>query len=114
MESRKAALVDTFICLHLLREEQRLDTTAAETFSTGGANLSSILSQIARWLGWESWVQHYEFEDASLLDMDYDTGNFDRLRFISDANTSDQTLRSTQRWFDHLSVRRFMIGYRIA
>jgi anaphase-promoting complex subunit 1 len=74
IENRKAALVDTFICLHLLREEQRLDTTAAESFSTGVADLSPILSQIARWLGWDSWKQHYEFEDASLIDLDYDTG----------------------------------------
>ena len=74
IENRKAALVDTFICLHLLREEQRLDTTAAESFSAGVADLSPILSQIARWLGWDSWIQHYEFEDASSIDLDYDTG----------------------------------------
>ena len=74
MENRKAALVDIFICLHLLREEQRLDTTAAESLSTGVANLSPVLAQIARWLGWDSWIQHYEFEEASLVDTDYDTG----------------------------------------
>jgi anaphase-promoting complex subunit 1 len=74
IETRKAALVDIFICLHLLREEERLDTTAAESFSTGVANLSPVLGQIARWLGWDSWIQHYEFEEASLIDTDYDTG----------------------------------------
>lgn len=74
LESRKAALVDIFICLHLLREEQRLDTTAAESLSTGVTNLSPILAQIARWLGWDSWIQHYEYEEASLIDIDYDTG----------------------------------------
>jgi anaphase-promoting complex subunit 1 len=74
IESRKTALADTFICLHLLREEQRLDTTAADSSTTGVANLSPILAQVARWLGWDSWIRHYEFEDASLLDMDYDTG----------------------------------------
>lgn len=74
IETRKAALVDTFICLHLLREEQRLDTATAESFSTGVANLSPVLAQMARWLGWDSWIQHYEFEEASLLDTDYDTG----------------------------------------
>lgn len=74
IESRKAALVDIFTCLHLLREEQRLDTTTAESLSTGVANLSPVLAQIARWLGWDSWIQHYEFEEASLIDTDYDTG----------------------------------------
>jgi anaphase-promoting complex subunit 1 len=38
------------------------------------ANLSPVLAQIARWLGWDSWIQHYEFEEASLIDTDYDTG----------------------------------------
>jgi anaphase-promoting complex subunit 1 len=74
IETRKAALVDIVTCLHLLREEQRLDTTAADSFSTGVANLSPVLAQVVAWLGWDSWKQHYEFEDASLLDMDYDTG----------------------------------------
>jgi len=74
IESRKAALVDVFICLHLLREEQRVDITTAESLSTGVANLSPILAQIARWIGWDSWIQHYEFEEASLVDTDYDIG----------------------------------------
>jgi len=76
IESRKAALIDTFICLHLFREEQRLDTTAADSCSTGVASLSPVLAQVATWLGWQNWVRHYKFEDASLLDMDYDNGKW--------------------------------------
>ena len=46
----------------------------AEAFSTGLASLAPITAQIGRWLGWDSWIQHYEVEDASLLNIDYDAG----------------------------------------
>ena len=92
IESRKAALVDIFICLHLMREEQRLDTTTAESLSTGVANLSPILAQVARWIGWDSWIQHYEFEEASLIDTDYDTGKllFCQAQQPRSANTANR------------------------
>ena len=76
LESRKAALADTFIGLHLLREEQKLDTTMADSVTIGIASLNPILAQIARWLGWTSWVESYDLEEAALLDVDYDTGEF--------------------------------------
>lgn len=71
-ESRKSALVDTFLGLHLLREEQRLDTMVSDSFSSGVLSLTPILAQIARWFRWTSWATAYDVEDASLLDMDYD------------------------------------------
>ena len=71
-ESRKTALVDIIIGLHLLHEEQKLDTTMVDSFSTGALSLSPVLGQIARWLGWANWVNIYDVEDASLLDLDYD------------------------------------------
>ncbi|KAH7369992.1 hypothetical protein BKA65DRAFT_444719 [Rhexocercosporidium sp. MPI-PUGE-AT-0058] len=73
LELRKAALTDVFIALHLLNEEQKLDTMMADSFSSGQASLAPILAQIARWLGWDSWMQHYEVEEASLLNVDYDS-----------------------------------------
>jgi len=73
IETRKAALSDTVVALHLLREEYKLDTMTSDSFSTGVASLTPILAQMARWLGWTSWVQAYEVEEASLLDAEYDT-----------------------------------------
>ncbi|CZT42602.1 related to bimE protein [Rhynchosporium secalis] len=73
IEVRKAALTDIFIALHLLNEEQKLDTMMADSFSTGLSSLAPILAQIARWLRWDSWMQYYEVEEASLLNVDYDT-----------------------------------------
>lgn len=72
-ERQNAALVDIFVGLHLLHEEQRLNTMTADSLSSGIVSLTPILAQIARWFGWDSWVAAYDVEDAALLEMDYDT-----------------------------------------
>jgi anaphase-promoting complex subunit 1 len=89
IEARKTALTDAFIGLHLLREEQKLNTMESDAFSTGNSSLTPILIQIARWLGWKNWVQTYEVEEASLLDADYDTGKSKSLRVIDRADNSN-------------------------
>lgn len=71
-EGQKAALVDIFVGLHLLREEQRLDTMTSDSLSSGIVSLTPVLSQIARWFRWESWVAAYDVEEALLLETDYD------------------------------------------
>ena len=71
-ETQKDALVDIFVGLHLLHEEQRLDTTTSDSFSSGIVSLTPVLAQIARWFRWDSWATAYDVEDASLLEMDYD------------------------------------------
>jgi anaphase-promoting complex subunit 1 len=74
IEVRKAALTDTFTGLHLLHEEQKLDTMMADSVRCGISSLTPILGQIAKWLGWASWQQHYENEDSSLVGIEYDSG----------------------------------------
>lgn len=73
-ESRKAALVDIIIGLHLIHEEQKLDTTRADSFSTGVASLAPVLSQIARWIRWTNWINVYDVEEVSMLGVDFDAG----------------------------------------
>lgn len=53
---------DIFIGLHLLHEEQKLNTTTPRTGSPGLVDLRAILLQIARWMGWSQWVQLYDLE----------------------------------------------------
>ena len=72
-ESRMSALRDAFIGLHLVREEQKLDTMKSDSSASGAINLTPVLSQIARWLDWKSWVDFYDVEEASLLDTNYDS-----------------------------------------
>lgn len=55
LEVRKAAIADVLVGLHLLREEQRLDTTVVETGCASMPSLTPILAQLGGWLGWESW-----------------------------------------------------------
>ena len=75
LQSRTAALTDTFVALHLLREEEKLDTMTSDSFTTGVASLTPILSQLARWLGWTNWISIYDVEEASALDIVYDTSS---------------------------------------
>lgn len=72
-ENRKTALADIIIGLHLLHEEQKLDTTMVDSLNTGTLSLSPILGQITRWLGWSNWANIYDVEDASMFDLEYDT-----------------------------------------
>ncbi|TGO38049.1 hypothetical protein BHYA_0083g00280 [Botrytis hyacinthi] len=72
LELRQAALIDILTALHLLREERKLNTMTADSFSTGVSTLTPVLTQIVRWLRWESWIDFYKTEEASLVDAPYD------------------------------------------
>ncbi|KAM3086397.1 Anaphase-promoting complex subunit 1 [Clarireedia jacksonii] len=74
IDMRQAALIDTLAALHLLHEEEKLDTMASDSFNTGVPSLTPVLAQIVRWLGWESWIEYYETEEAALVDAQYDNG----------------------------------------
>lgn len=74
-DSRKRALVDTVVGLHLFREEQKLDTMMSDAVSSGVASLMPVLAQMVHWLGWSTWTSYYEIEEASLIDLEYDEGN---------------------------------------
>ncbi|KAK2628833.1 hypothetical protein QTJ16_001936 [Diplocarpon rosae] len=94
LDVRKAALTDMYIGLHLLHEEQKLDTMTTDSFSTGLASLAPILAQLARWLGWDGWIQHYEVEEASQCYVDYDSGEYQYLLNGSTHIRSDSPLNS--------------------
>ena len=74
LDSRKAALVDIVIGLHLLHEEQKLDTTAVDSLTTGTVSLGPVLAQIVRWIGWSGWAHMYGVEEVSMLAVDFDSG----------------------------------------
>lgn len=53
---------DTFVALHLLLEEQKLNITVPDNVSPGPTDLRAVMLQIARWLQWDEWVLLYELE----------------------------------------------------
>jgi anaphase-promoting complex subunit 1 len=76
---RNANFVDLIVGLHLTREEDKINTMTTDSFSVGVANLAPILGQLVRWLRWPQWSDYYSNDDASLLDVVYDTGKCYRL-----------------------------------
>lgn len=91
LKTRKAALVDIVVGLHLLREEQKLDIMTADAFSTGTATLTPVLAQIIRWLKWPNWIARYKVEEAQLLDMIYDTGKSSQFDQLNSANLYEES-----------------------
>ncbi|KAJ9283942.1 hypothetical protein DTO021C3_8477 [Paecilomyces variotii] len=68
--TRRTALCSILICLHFLREEQKLFTYESESSYRKMGMLAPVLAQIGRWLGWGSWTwkqdSYYGCEMASI------------------------------------------------
>ncbi|RDL32567.1 Uncharacterized protein BP5553_09023 [Venustampulla echinocandica] len=74
IHARKTALTDIITGLHLLREEDKLHTMATDSYSTGVSGLAPVLGQMVHWLGWNTWMAHYDLDEVLLLDLKYDNG----------------------------------------
>ncbi|KAI4140724.1 MAG: hypothetical protein L6R39_005680, partial [Caloplaca ligustica] len=65
-ESRGGITANLLVGLHLLREEFKLDSTAAEAADS----MTPILAQLGGWLGWKSWgfksPAYYALESADM------------------------------------------------
>lgn len=69
---RQAAISDIILALHLLREEQKLDITVVDSPEAGRPNLTPVLAQLCRWIGWSSWADSYDLEDVAMDGIEYD------------------------------------------
>lgn len=76
LETRRSAAWSIIMGLHLLMEEQKLDTLAAESLFPGPADLRVITCQIARWLRWHDFVHQYELGIQVSVDPKHDGGWF--------------------------------------
>lgn len=73
-DSRRKAAWSLIVGLHLLLEEQKLDTLAPEYLSPGRADLRVVLCQIGRWLRWHEFVALYELGIQMDVDPKHDNG----------------------------------------
>lgn len=78
-EARQTALAKILIGLNLLREEEKLDLRADESYNSE-TSLSPVIAQIGAWLGWKDWnwkddshyasdiagVHRWQFEDVKI------------------------------------------------
>ncbi|KAI8251309.1 Negative regulator of mitosis [Colletotrichum sp. SAR 10_98] len=72
-ENRGNAAWNIFVALHLLLEEQKLEIMTPEYASPGTTQLRVVMGQIARWLGWQDFVDMYELGIQEELEPRYDT-----------------------------------------
>lgn len=77
-ESRSAALIDIITGLHLLREEEKLNTMTVDLLTSGAATLIPVVAQMVRWLAWTDWIEVYAVEDACIVEVSYDSGKYKR------------------------------------
>ncbi|KAG9245464.1 hypothetical protein BJ878DRAFT_18018 [Calycina marina] len=68
LEVRKTIATTVVIGLHLLHEEEKLNTMNSDSLSTGGPSMTPILAQLVKWLNWDTWLAYYDTEDAALPD----------------------------------------------
>ncbi|KAH9905946.1 hypothetical protein F4778DRAFT_685792 [Xylariomycetidae sp. FL2044] len=61
-QSRKQHAQDAFMALHVLLEEQKLNTTSPYATCPGQVSLHSVLRHLCLWLKWYEWVTILEFE----------------------------------------------------
>ncbi|EEY17322.1 PC_rep repeat-containing protein [Verticillium alfalfae VaMs.102] len=71
-EDSHSAVWAFFIGLHLLLEEQKLDTSTPEYATPGIAELRVLMAQIARWLRWHEFASYYEMGLQEELENRYD------------------------------------------
>lgn len=62
--------------LHLFREEQKLDSMGASSDTNINGDLTPILAQLGRWLGWPNWDwkagQYYGYETKAAADFGFE------------------------------------------
>ncbi|OAA73562.1 hypothetical protein ISF_00463 [Cordyceps fumosorosea ARSEF 2679] len=71
--SRRKAVSDIFMALHLLLEEERLDIMTSEYVSPGRTDLRVVLCQISRWLKWYGFAAIYELGIQEVVDEKFDS-----------------------------------------
>ena len=67
---RRDALATVLVGVHLLREEQKLDTRSAEITCSQDQQLAPVLAQIGHWLAWEGWSWKQGYYHTEIVNVD--------------------------------------------
>ncbi|CBX98125.1 similar to 20S cyclosome subunit (APC1/BimE) [Plenodomus lingam JN3] len=77
---RISSLSEIVVCLHLFREERKLDTMCHNFAGTQTGNLAPLLAQIGHWLRWDAWDWRqggfFDLDGGSANDWAYEESNF--------------------------------------
>ncbi|KAF2849249.1 hypothetical protein T440DRAFT_132010 [Plenodomus tracheiphilus IPT5] len=86
---RISSLSEIVVCLHLFREECKLDTMSQDFASTRTGNLAPLLAQIGHWLRWDAWGWRL----GGFFDLDCGSANdwaYEDSKFTSDVRLHSQ------------------------
>ncbi|KAI0023328.1 hypothetical protein F4780DRAFT_786818 [Xylariomycetidae sp. FL0641] len=61
-DNRQRYAQETFLALHLLLEDQKLNITSPHTTSPSVADLRALLLQMTQWMKWSEWASIYDIE----------------------------------------------------
>jgi len=77
---RISSLSEIVVCLHLFREERKLDTMCPDFAASRTGNLAPLLAQLGHWLRWEAWDWRlggfFDLDGGSANDWTYEESNF--------------------------------------
>lgn len=68
---RISSLSEIVVCLHLFREERKLDTLCHDFAGTQPGNLAPLLAQVGHWLCWDAW----DWRRGGFFDLDGGSAN---------------------------------------
>ncbi|KAJ4365618.1 Anaphase-promoting complex subunit 1 [Neocucurbitaria cava] len=68
---RISSLSEIVVCLHLFREERKLDALCQSFTSSQAGNLAPVLAQLGHWLRWDAW----DWRLGGFFDLDGGSGN---------------------------------------
>lgn len=77
---RISSLSEIVVCLHLFREERKLDAMCQDFTSLRVGNLAPLLAQFGHWLRWDAWNWRqggfYDLDGGSSRDWSYEESSF--------------------------------------
>ncbi|OAL30785.1 hypothetical protein AYO22_01405 [Fonsecaea multimorphosa] len=111
-EQRCNAIPSILLGLHLLYEEDKLDTMSNPGRKDARNSLLIVLVQLGRWLGWRDWMSgdktYYGHESAEVTDYLYDESLLDGLRIPVQPFPPPSIYEHFERWITGISPAPFL------
>ncbi|KIW89194.1 uncharacterized protein Z519_10046 [Cladophialophora bantiana CBS 173.52] len=117
-EQRCNAIPSILLGLHLLYEEDKLNTMSNPGRRRSRSGLVIVLAQLGHWLGWEDWTSrsnaYYEHESAEATNCLYDESLLDGLRIPGQPFPPPSIYEHLERWINGFAPAPFLTLARVS